>query len=336
MEFININFLWNLLWIIPLIAILYILVKKKRNSSLSCFVGNKTRRDEFINLSRSKRVIRNWLLVFSVIFLVVAIARPFWGYRILPFSGSGRDVLVVLDVSKSMLAEDIKPSRLSHAKLLLKNLMKKTPEDRYGIIAFAGSAFLECPLTIDRTSLFGILDEVDTSSIPVGGTNIEKALDTAMESFRAAEGGYKAIVLVTDGDELQGNSDAVIGKLKDLKVPLFAVGIGNPKKPGLIQIRDKKGKKTFLRDSNGKLVKSKLNEPALKKLAKATDGIYLRSTATNPGMKELVTGVDKLIPEKYKTGKTQRALERFQIPLSIAVFLLLIWFSVGEIKNEEK
>jgi Ca-activated chloride channel homolog len=336
MDFLNLNILWNLIWIIPLTIVLYLTAKRKRKFVLSQLIGNKSNGNEYVNLSPSKRIIRNWLLLLSIVFMVIAIARPFWGYKILPFSGSGRDVLVVLDVSKSMLSEDIKPSRLAHAKLLLKNLMKDTPEDRYGIIAFAGSAFLECPLTVDRTSLFGILDEIDTSSIPVGGTNIEKALDTAVESFKAAEGGYKAIILITDGDELQGNSDNSIAKLKSLKIPLFAVGIGNPKKPGLIQITDKKGNKVFLRDSNGELVRSKLNEAALKKLAEATNGIYLRSTATNPGLNTIVKGVDKLIPEKYKTGKAKRPLERFQIPLFIAVMLLLIWFAMGEIKNEKK
>ena len=336
MDFLKINIVWNLVWIIPLIIFLFLISKKKRILTLSQLIGKKSKSNEYINLSAGKRMIKNWLLLLSVIFLVIAIARPFWGYKILPFSGSGRDLLVVLDVSKSMLAEDIKPSRLAHAKLLLKNLMKETPEDRYGLIAFAGSSFLECPLTIDRTSLFSILDEIDTSTIPVSGTNIEDALNTAVEAFKAAEGGYKAIILVTDGDELQGNSANVIGKLKDLKIPLFVIGIGNPKKPGLIQIRDKKNNKVFLRDSDGELVKSKLNEPALKKLADVTDGFYLRSTATDPGLYTLVKSVDKLIPEKYKTGKTKRPLERFQIPLFLAVVLLLIWFAMGEMKNEKK
>jgi Ca-activated chloride channel homolog len=336
MDFLNLNILWNLVWIIPLVFVLYFMAGKKRNFALSQLIGCKSDKSEYVNLSPTKRMVKNWLLLLSIIFLVFAVARPFWGYKILPFSGSGRDILVVLDVSKSMLSEDIKPSRLAHAKLLLKNLMKDTPEDRYGIIAFAGSAFLECPLTVDRTSLFGILDEIDTSSIPVGGTNIEKALDTAVESFKAAEGGYKAIILITDGDELQGNSDNSIAKLKELKIPLFAIGIGNPKKTGLIQIRGKKGNKVFLRDSSGELVRSKLNESALKNLAEATDGIYLRSTATNPGLSTIVKNVDKLIPEKYKTGKAKRPLERFQIPLFIAMMLLLTWFAMGEIKNEKK
>ena len=150
-------------------------------------------------------------------FITIATARPYWGFKLLPFSGSGRDILAVIDTSKSMLSKDIRPSRLAHAKLLLKNLIKGTQGDRYGIIAFAGSAFLECPLTMDRTSLYTVLDDINVDSIPVGGTNIEKALDVAIKAFKAAAGGYKAIILITDGDELQGNSPNAINALKKHK-----------------------------------------------------------------------------------------------------------------------
>lgn len=336
MNFLNTDVLWNLLWIIPLLVLFCIIAKRKRSSALSKFLGIRTADSEYVNCSPIKRIIKSWLLILAVIFLVIAVARPFWGYKILPVSVSGRDILVVLDVSKSMLSQDIKPSRLEHAKLLLKKLMKATPSDRYGLIAFAGSAFLECPLTIDRTSLFSILNEIDTSSIPVGGTNIEEALNTALKGLEAAESGYKAMILITDGDELQGSCEDVLSRLKALKIPMFVVGIGNPDKPGLIQLKNKNNKKVFLRDSKGKLVKSRLNEALLKKLASSTNGIYLRSTATDPGLKSLVKNVSKLIPEKYKNGKRTRPLDRFQIPLFIAVMLMLMWFAMGEIKNEKK
>ena len=336
MDFLNINALWNILWIIPLVLLMFIYAKSKRRKSIGLLFGKSENHTQYVNSSPAKRVIKGWILLFAAVFIVIAIARPFWGYKILPFTASGRDVLVVLDVSKSMLSEDIKPSRLAHAKLLLKNMMKDTPEDRYGLIAFAGSAFLECPLTADRTSLFSILDEIGTDSIPVGGTNIENALKTAIDAFSAAEGGYKAVILITDGDELQGNSDLIITRLKALNIPLFVVGIGNPDKPGLIQISNGGKNKVFMRDSKGELVRSKLNEPLLKKLAEATHGIYLRSTANDPGLKVLVKNIDRLIPAKYKTGRSKRPLERFQIPLFIAVMLMLLWFSIGEVKNEKK
>ena len=182
-------------------------------------------------------------------------------------------------------------------------LIDHTPGDRYGIIAFAGSAFLECPLTINRTSLHATIKDLNVDSIPVGGTNIEKALDVAMKAFKAAEGSYKAIILITDGGELQGNASDVINALKAIKTPLFVVGIGDPTKPGLIQLPAQNGQSEFLRDSKGELVKSKLNEPLLRKLAETTNGTYIRSTAIDPGLKTLEKKIEQLIPQKYKNGQ---------------------------------
>jgi Ca-activated chloride channel homolog len=329
MNFLKPDILWNLLWIIPLYFILFKLATSKRKRTLKSIIGNRNIQ-EYTSLSNNKRIIKQWLLLFVIIFLVIALARPFWGYKLLPYTGRGKDMLIVLDVSKSMLSQDIPPTRLSHAKLLIKDLITATTGDRYGLIAFAGSAFLECPLTENRNSLFSILKETNISSIPVGGTNIEKAMEVAIRALKAASGNYKAVILFTDGDELQGNSSNTIKKLKSFKIPLYIVGIGNPKKPGLIQIKDKKGNNKFLKDKAGKLVESKLNEKQLKKMALETNGVYIRSTATDSGLKTLLTQIKNLIPEKYISNQLTRPFERFQIPLIIAFILLVIWFSLGE------
>ena len=336
MEFLNIDILWNLIWFLPLFFVIAIIASKRRGKYLAIILGKRYTEPAHVNLSKNKRIFRLWVLVAIIVLLTIAAARPFWGYRLLPFSGSGRDILAVIDVSRSMLSKDIRPSRLAHAKLLLKNLIKRTPGDRYGIIAFAGSAFLECPLTIDRTSLYTILNDINVGSIPVGSTNIEKALISAIKAFKAATGGYKAIILITDGDELQGSSSNVINTLKEIKTPLFVVGIGDPSKPGLIQLPSKDGQSEFLRDSKGNLVKSKLNEATLKQLAKATNGIYIRSTAVDPGLNVLEKKISQLIPEKHKDGKMTRPIEKFQIPLLLAILLIFIWLLVGEVNTNGK
>jgi len=336
MNFLNINIFWNLIWIIPVFFILVLTAKNKRTLLLKKILGKRYCDPEYNKLSKNKRILRLWLLFFVLIFLIIAAARPYWGYKLLPYSGSGRDILAVIDISKSMKSQDISPSRLAHAKHLLKDLIKNTPGDRYGIIAFAGSAFLECPLTADRTSLFTILKDINYDTIPIGGTNIEKAINVAIQAFNAATGGYKAIILITDGDELQGNSNNAVQALKKLKTPLLVVGIGNPSKPGLIQLSSKDGQTKFLRDSAGKLVKSKLNEPQLRKLAEITNGVYIRSTATDPGLKTLQDKIAQLMPEKYDNSFMTRPLERAQFPLLIAVILFLIWFAIGERKKKNR
>ncbi len=334
MNFINPDILWNLTWIIPILIVCFFLSQSKRKKSINAIIGNKNPND-FINLSQNKRTIRYILLSFSIIFIIVAIARPFWGYEILPFTSYGRDVLIALDTSKSMLSQDVPPSRLDHAKMFIKELIKDSKGDRFGIIAFSGSAFLECPLTEDKSSLFSMLSELNTSSIPIGGTNIERALKTAIKAFKAAQGGYKAIVLITDGDELQGNSVSVIDQIKELKIPLIVVGIGDPNIPALIQFRDEKGNDTYVRDAKGEPVKTKLNEKNLRELADATNGLYVRSTSVNNGLAEVESRINALVPEKYSSANSRRPLERFQIPLLFSAILMIFFLTLGERRREK-
>jgi Ca-activated chloride channel homolog len=330
MDFEHTWILLHLLWIIPLFGILVHYASVRRKKILKKIFGDMPDETQYSTLSKGRRYLRMWLLLASIILLVVAVARPRWGWRILPFSGRGRDLMIVLDVSKSMNSEDVKPTRLKHAKLFLRDLIKATPGDRYGLVAFAGSAFLDCPLTVDKTSLFQTLDETTTNSIPLGGTNIENALNTAITAFKAAEGGYRAIILITDGDELYGDSSKAIATLKRMKIPLFVVGVGDPTGDGLIKMTDKNGKMVLMRDSKGELVKSRLNEKQLKKLSTDTGGIYVRSTETDTGFKSIYKRVKNLVPKEYEKGNNKRPIERFHYPLFVAVLLLLIRFGIGE------
>ena len=304
---------------------------RRRKKQLELVLGGRAGNPEFSTLAPGKRMLRNILLGTAIIFLVLAAARPSWGTKILPFSGKGRDLLIVLDVSKSMMSQDVQPSRLGHAKWFLRELIKECPGDRFGIVAFAGTAFLQCPMTADKTTLFQSIDEMSVESIPLGGTNIQQAIETSIQAFKAAEGGHRAIILVTDGDEVQGSSSAALEDLKKMKIPMFVVGIGDPSQPGLIMLPDKNGKDPqFLRDSKGELVKSPLNETQLKNIASETSGIYVRSTATSTGLGAIQKRVKALVPEKYDQGNQTRAIERFHIPLFAAVILLLAFFAVNE------
>jgi len=326
--------LLHLLWIVPLFGILVYTAAYKRKKVLEQIFGINATFSTNSTLSPGRRYLRLWLLLGAIVLLCVAIARPRWGWRILPFSDRGRDLMIVLDVSKSMRSEDIRPTRLKHAKLFIRNLIKSNPGDRFGLIAFAGSAFLECPLTVDKTSIFQTLDEINTDSIPLGGTNIENALDTALLAFQAAEGGYRAIVLISDGDELSGDSSKALATLKSQKIPLFVVGIGKPSGDGLIKMTGPDGKTHLLRDSQGKLVKSKLNEVQLKKLSTATGGIYVRSTASEPELAAIDKRVQELVPKEYSKGSSKRPIEKFHYPLCAAVLLLLIRFGIGERRRD--
>ncbi|NOY74670.1 MAG: VWA domain-containing protein, partial [Kiritimatiellaeota bacterium] len=322
--------LLHMLWLAPLFGLLVYWSTAKRKNVLQALFGSEADVNKTTTLSLGRRYARLWLLFAAALLLCVACARPRWGWRILPFSGRGRDLMVLIDVSKSMLSEDVRPSRLKHAKQFVRELIASTPGNRYGLVDFAGTAFLECPMTVDKTSLFQALDDLNVDSIPVGGTNIENALKKATLAFKAAEGGYKAIILITDGDELYGDSSQVVSELKKREIPLFVVGIGDPDGDGLIKMSDARGKTKLMRDSMGKLVKSRLNEKGLKRLAEKTGGIYVRSTETNLGLAPIRERIKKLVPKEYSKGNCKRPIERFHYPLLAAVILLLIRLSIGE------
>ncbi len=283
------------------------------------------------NVSHVRRRIRESLLLVGCFSLIVALAGPYWGSKLVKRPISSRDVLVVMDTSRSMLAADISPSRLKHAKWFVRNLLEQTPGDRYGLIAFAGDAFLECPLTQDRNGFLLFLNDVNTDTIPVGGTNIELALETALSAFKAAEGSHRAIVLITDGDELQGDSSAVLGELRTRNIPVFVVGIGDPKIGSFIQIEGNK----FVTDRSGNRIKSKLNESSLRRIAESVGGTYVHSTVVHDGLKHIVDKVKSLVPEDQEENSVSRPIERYQIPLFLGVICFLIRMVLGERKPRQ-
>ena len=331
MSFLNGAILWNLLWIVPLILVLALAGNARRNTILRKMFGTNERVAQFSNASRGKRVFRLLLLSGAILLTVVAAARPSWGKQVMQDTSTGRDLLVLFDVSKSMLSDDVKPSRMDHAKWLVREIVKKNPGDRFGLIAFAGESFLICPLTVDRTSFIQLVDDLDTDTIPVGGTNVQLALEEAVQAFKGAQGTHKAVILVTDGDELTGRGASVVGDLAKAQIPVLAVGVGDPSNPAVIRVKDERGQLRVLTDREGNPVKSPLNEPQLTELARRTGGMYVRSTAAFSGVDELETRIKMLDRKESEDSVSMfRPIERPAYPLAAALFLLALFFCVSE------
>ena len=322
--------LWHLVWILPLTGLILYWGSRKRKALLQKFLGEQADDPARVNASPLLRFWRAVLFAGTVILLLAAAARPSWGTRILPYSGQGRDLMVVFDVSKSMLSQDVRPSRLDHAKWLVRQLCTRNPGDRFGLIAFAGKAFLECPLTIDQTSFLQSVDELSVDTIPVGGTNIQQALTEAIRGFRAAETTHRAVILITDGDELTGKSTEALDRIIQLKIPLFILGIGDPSQPAIVQLRDEKGNVQTLKDSSGNVVSVPLNEKMLAGLAAKTGGIYVRSTTTHPGLDQIEVRIKQLEKHDIDSGKQTRPIERPLYPLLGAFILFCLWLLLGE------
>ena len=333
MNFANPNIFLHMFWILPLCALLMWFGHHRRRRRLAVFIGeSELAKSLTSNQSVARRRLRDALMLVAVFFVLVAAAGPYWGSELVPRPVHSRDLLVVLDTSRSMLAKDIAPSRLQHAKQFVRQLAADTVGSRYGLIAFAGSAFLECPLTQNIDGFLSFLDDVGTDSIPVGGTNIELALSEALDAFEAAEGDHRAIIMITDGDELQGNSEQALDAFREKKIPIFVVGIGNPDLGSFIQLADN----SFVTDEKGDRVRTKLNQEGLRRLSAATGGIYVHSTVIYDGLEAVLRRVRGLVPEENEDATMSRPIQRYQIPLLLGLVCLLVRMSVGERRNARR
>lgn len=306
--------------------------RRRRRRMLAAFATPALLPRLTTTLDGAKRRLRLGLWAVGLLLLLGAMARPWWGSQLMPAQKHSRDLIFVVDCSRSMLAKDVPPSRLDHAKWWVRQLVSQCPGDRFGLIAFAGDAFLECPLTQDVNTIYQFLDACDTRTVAAGGTNIAAALETAHKAFKAAEGSHHALVVITDGDELEGDAKAAVKYYVDNKVPLFVVGIGDPDRGSMIQLEDN----SFLRDANGAMVTSKLNEAGLRYLSDQTAGIYVRSTAITPNLAPVANRVRELVPAEHEGGSERRPIERYQLPLFVAILLLLIRLFIGERRREAR
>ena len=261
-----------------------------------------------------------WLLGFACCLL--ALARPQWGFDWQEVHRRGIDILILLDTSNSMLAEDVKPNRITRSKMAIEDLVRQLRGDRLGLVAFAGSAFLQCPMTLDYDAFLATTKALDVGYIPRGGTNLQAAVEEGLRAFGEDAPNHKAMVLITDGENLEGDLDAVVQQAVERKIRIFAVGIGT-EEGELIPIRDENDRISFLRDRDGNPVKTRLNPEPLKELCAATDGMYVQAGSTDFGLQAIYeAGIAPMSPQELASRMQKRWKERFQVPLALGLILL--------------
>jgi len=312
--------------LVPALAVLLVWAQMRSDKLVSRIVAPRLREQLAGGASRPLRILRACLLLLAFTAAIFALARPQKGFIEHEVRQDGRDIIIAMDVSKSMLATDLAPTRLARAKLFARDLIELVPGDRVGLIAFAGSAFLQTPLTQDRTALFMAIDELDTDIIPKGGTNIAEAISLAQEAFGKGEGHTRALVILTDGEELDGEVLAAARKAEGIRI--FTVGVGTPE-GSLIPIRDVHGRQDFVRDQAGKPVTTKLDTVKLEEIARLTGGFYtpLGADTANEIYRRGILEVERIERESLAS---RTPVERYQWPLGAAIAFLILWMLLGE------
>ena len=273
------------------------------------------------------------ILILGLFFCFFALLRPQWGFKWQEIKRKGLDIIIALDTSKSMLTNDIKPSRLERAKLAIGDFTQNLKGDRVGLIAFAGSAFLECPLTIDYGGFLLALEDVNINTIPRGGTSISSAIKEAIRSYPTREGKFKVLIIITDGEDHEGDPLRLAQEAKKEGIIICCIGIGT-KEGELVFVEGDNGSKEFLKDSQGNAVKSSLNEEILQKISLATGGIYIRSTNTDFGLDLLYQErLSKMEKREFEAKMNKLYQERFQMPLAIGLILVLLETLISDRKN---
>lgn len=282
------------------------------------------------SLNYRARNIKFLLIVFSISFGILALARPQYGQKSVEIKRKGIDIMLTVDVSKSMLAEDIKPSRLVYARGEIASFLDGLSGDRVGITAFSGDAYVLCPLTLDYSAVKLFLGLLDPMNVTTPGTNIETAIRKAKDALMVREGEskHKVIVLVTDGEDLEGNSPKVARECKEAGIKVFTVGIGTAMGEP-IPIKDEAGNITgYQKTPEGEVVMSKLDEGTLSSIAVLTGGRYSRLSLDK--VQKALSKIEKEeFKEKYKTSYE----DRFQYPLALAILCLIIQCLVPERKG---
>jgi len=321
----NLDMLY-LLWALPLLVAIYVYAGHKRRQALAMFAETALLAQLHISVSATRRRWKAAWLILALALIVCALSRPAWNPTAKNIQRYGRDVVFILDVSNSMLAEDLAPNRLERARLAIGDCIEVLEGDRVGLIAFAGTAAVKCPLTLDYGFFRMMLDQISVNSISRGGTMIGDALRKALdEVFDQRQRKYRDIVLITDGEDHDSFPIEAAKEAGERGIRIIAIGLGDENEGRFIPITDQRGRKRFL-TYQGKKVKTKLDADTLRKMVNATDGgkyLPVSTGAIELGnvYVDLIAGAEK---KELESKTIKRYEEKFQIFLALAFGLLCL------------
>lgn len=330
-RFANTDFFW-LYWLIGLSVFLYAIAFYLKKNSLRKFGNTDLLKQLYPQISFFKRFLRIVLITTALAMIILTATRPQLGTKLQEMKREGVEIIISLDVSNSMLAEDFQPNRLERAKQAIFRMTDKLMNDKIGLIVFAGDAFVQVPLTTDYTITKMMTANVSTDIIPVQGTAIGRAIALAENSFSTVEESSKVIILISDGENHEDDPVEQARKTAEKGIITHVVGIGDTRGTP-IPLRDRSGQKRFLTDPDGNVVMTRLDENTLRQIASAGGGVYVRASGSDFGLSSILDNISELEKSEFEAQIFTDFEERFQYFAGLALLLLLIEFFVSERKS---
>ena len=318
-----------LLAVIPVLAIIRFLTYRNQKKRLRKFGDPKLLRDLMPDVSRFRPAVKFWILQGALALLIVMLARPQFGTKINNEQRVGIETIIAMDISNSMMAEDITPSRLDRSKMMVENLVDHFTNDKIGLIVFAGDAFVQLPITSDYVSAKMFLSSIDPSMMATQGTDIARAIDMATHSFTQEEGIGKAIIVITDGEDHEGGALESAKAAKDAGMRVYVLGVGSTK-GSPIPIP---GTGDYMKDNTGNTVMSALNEDMCRQVAQAGGGAYIHVENNSAAQDQLDKELDKLAKKETTSTVYSEFDEQFQAVAILALLLLILEICIFDRRN---
>lgn len=315
--FANIELLYLLL-AVPAMAVLFEIMMRKRGRMMVRFGSAMAVKRLAPEVSVARLRVKFWLFAVAFALLVVAAARPQMGSKLREVGREGVEIMVALDVSNSMLASDFSPNRLERTKYAVSRVIEGLSEERIGVVVFAGDAYVQLPITSDYLTARNFVERISPTQVTKQGTAIGAALDLATSAFSSDSEGSRVVILVTDGENHEDDALKAAERAAERGVKVYTIGIGTPEGAPINIDGD------FIRDSEGEIVVSKLDETTLQKIAATTEGAYIRATSASVGVQEIVDMINRTEKSKFKTEIFEEYDEKYHIPLVAALVLLLV------------
>ena len=316
-----------LLLLVPVFPVVQAVVLKLRARRIRRFGDEALVAKLMPSYSKAKAWVRTSLFSLAFFFFVIALSGPQVGAVLKEHNTKGAEVMIVLDVSNSMLAQDYSPNRLERAKLAISRVVDKLRDDRLGLIVFSGNSFGQLPITADYVSAKMFLNTISTESVPVQGTAIGEAINTAIRSFSSQSDKSRAIIVITDGENHEDDPVAAARQAAEMGIRVFVIGVGSPEGKMIPVGGD------YLRDKNGEIVVTRLDETVLNDVASAGKGLYVRAGNSEFGLNPIIQEIRKMDDEQYNSVVFEEYDQVYMYFLSVALFFLLLEMLVGDRKS---